>query len=446
MTRNSGDGGRIAIGLVGPAVTAALLAVLWAAPVTAIEELDSIVAVVNDDVIVRSELEHEIDLTIPQLSQGGAAVPPRDELERQVLDRMIARRLQAQEAARRGIRIDDAELTKAMSNIAARNGMTLEELFATLESSGISFEDFREDTRMQMLTARLQAQEVVKNIVVTDQEVERFLQREGDSLIERTDVRLFHILIAVPETASEAALAGAREKAQGLVQRLRGGADFATLARRQSDGRRAAEGGDLGWFPMAEVPSLVQDLAFTLAKGEVSNPLRSPSGFHIIKLADVKGTGPEVVTQTEARHILIRTNEIVSDEDAKTRLSQLRLRIKGGADFATLARSHSDDTGSALKGGDLGWVSPGDTVPEFEAAMEGLAPGEVSQPFKSSFGWHIVQVAERRRQDTTEELMRLKAREAIKERKADEAVTQWLRQLQDEAYIEVRIDSGQGEG
>jgi peptidyl-prolyl cis-trans isomerase SurA len=412
----------------------------------AIEELDSIVAVVNSDVIVRSELEHEIGLTIPQLQQQGAELPPKTKLESQVLERIIFKRLQQQEAAKLGIQIEDAALTEAMSNIAARNGMTLEELSGALEVSGIRFEDFREDTRMQMLTARLQAQEVIKNISVTDQEVERFLQRESDSLIERTDVRLSHILIAVAETASDAGLEQSRKKAQSLVAKLRGGADFAQTARRSSDGRKALEGGDLGWFAMAEVPSLVQDLARTLAKGEISDPLRSPSGFHIVKVADVKGTGPEIVTQTKARHILIRTNEVVSDDDARTRLSQLRLRILGGDDFETLARSHSDDTGSALKGGDLGWINPGDTVPDFERAMNALAPNGVSQPFKSSFGWHIVQVIERRRQDTTEELMRLKAREAIKERKADEAVEQWLRRLQDDAYIEVRIDGAEDEG
>jgi len=410
------------------------------------EELDSIVAVVNSDVIVRSELEHEISLNIPQLQEGGAQLPPRSVLEKQVLERMILKRLQVQEADKLGIKIDDADLTKAMTNIAARNGMALEDLYSTLEAGGIRFEDFREDTRMQMLTARLQAQEVMKNIVVTDQEVERFLQREGDSLIERTDVRLSHLLIAVSETASNQEVERARKKAQAIVKKLRGGADFAQLARRESDGRRAAEGGDLGWFAMADVPSLVQDLAHTMAKGEISDILRSPSGFHIIKITDVKGTGPEIVTQTNARHILIRTNEVVSDDDARTRLSQLRIRIVGGDDFATLARSHSDDTGSALKGGDLGWVSPGDTVPEFEKSMGALAQNEVSQPFKSSFGWHIVQVVERRRQDTTEDLLRLKAREAIRERKADEAVEQWLRRLQDEAYIEIRMDSDEEDG
>jgi len=404
------------------------------------EQLDAIVAVVNDDVIVRSELEHEIDLVIPQMQSRGTTPPSRDVLRHQVLERLILKRLQLQEAKKLGVEVDDATLTQAMTNIAARNGMSLEELQTTLATTGIRFEDFREDTRMQILTSRLQSQEVMQNITVTEPEIDRFLERESSSLLERTEVRLSHILIAVPEGAPQDQVDKAQREAQDLVKRLRGGADFAQIAIRYSDGRQALEGGDLGWFSMGEVPSLVQDLAHTMAKGEISEPLRSPSGFHIIKLADIKGTGPEIITQTHARHILIRTNEIVSDDDARNRLSQLRLRIVGGDDFATLARSNSDDTGSALKGGDLGWVNPGDTVPEFEQAMNPLAPGEISQPFKSPFGWHILQVVERRRQDTTEELMRLKAREAIRERKADEAIDLWLRQLRDQAYVEVRIE------
>lgn len=409
----------------------------------AIEELDSIVAVVNNDVIVQSELEHQIALVIPEIESRGTPLPPRPDLERQVLERIILKRLQLQKAEKLGMAIDDAMLTEAMNNIAARNGMTLEELQATLEDGGVRYEDFAADTRLELVTTRLQAQEVVKNITVTDQEIDRFLERESSRLIERTDVRLSHILIAVPEGAPPETANKAQAKARNLIGRLRKGADFAQLAVRSSDGRRALEGGDLGWFPMGQVPSLAQEPANSLAKGEVSEPLRSPSGFHIIKLTDVKGSGPSVVTQTNARHILIRTNEVVSDDDAKLRLEQLRFRIVGGDDFGTLARSHSDDTGSALKGGDLGWINPGDTVPEFEKKMASLGPNEVSQPFQSSFGWHIIQVIERRTQDTTDEIMRLKAREAIRERKADEAIELWLRQIRDEAYVEVRLPSAE---
>jgi peptidyl-prolyl cis-trans isomerase SurA len=418
-----------------------LAALLVLTPVLAsAERLDGIVAVVNDEVIVESELAKEINLMVPQIEGRGTQMPPPDVLERQVLERLILKRLQVQEAGRLGIEVDDATLTQALENIAGRNGLTLEELRDAVEAGGIRFEDFREDTRMQILTSRLQSQEIAKGIQVTDQEVERFLEREAGSLIERTGVRFSHILIAVDEDAAGDEVEKAQQKARDLVRQLRGGADFAALAVRYSDGRQALEGGDLGWFSMGEVPSLLQDLSRSMAKGEVSEPLRSPSGFHVVKLTDIKGSEPEVVTQTKARHILVRTNELVSDADAQTRLKQLRLRIVGGDDFAALARAHSDDTGTALRGGDLGWVSPGDTVPEFEKAMDALSPNDVSQPFKSSFGWHIVQVLERRRQDTTEEAMRNKARAAIRQRKAEEATDLWLRRLRDEAYVELRVE------
>ncbi len=435
--------------LAFPSTLLLLLSLVIATPVAlaaTLEELDSIVAVVNKDVIVRSELDREITLALPQMREKGGEMPPRAELERQVLERMIEKRLQMQEAQRIGIKVEDAALTQAMEGIAQRNNLTLEGLQAALVASGIRFEDFREDTRSQIVMSQLQAREVIKNITVTDPEVKRFLARESDSLIERTDVRLSHILVAVPETASLEEQEQARKKAQAMVAKLRAGGDFGQLARSESQGQQTQEGGDLGWFAMGDVPSLAQEVARTLAKGEVSNPLRSPSGFHIIKVTDIKGQGPAVITQTKARHILIRTNEVVSDNDARIRLEQLRMRLVGGDDFANLARANSDDTGSALKGGDLGWLNPGDTVPQFEAVMNELAPNQISQPFKSSFGWHIVQVNERRSQDTTEELMQLKAKQKLRERKADEAVKQWLRKLRDEAYIEDRLAKAADQG
>lgn len=293
---------------------------------------------------------------------------------------------------------------------------------------------------MQILLSRLQTQEVARTVQVTDQEVDRFLAKNASQLIPREQVRLQHILVALPDDPTPAQVAQAEKKAKGLVAKLRGGADFAAVAAESSEGRTALQGGDLGWFEMAAVPSLVTDLARTMAKGEVTEPLRSPSGFNIIKLMDIKGGGPQGVTRTKARHILVRTNELVSDSDAKSRLNQLRSRVLGGDDFAMLARAHSDDTGSALRGGELGWVSPGDTVPEFEEVMNSLAPNAVSEPFRSPFGWHILQVLERSTQDGTDELLRSKAREAIQRRKAEEATEAWLRQLRDEAYVELRSE------
>lgn len=404
------------------------------------QELDAIVAVVNDDVVVESEIARETNLVIPQLKQQGTAVPAPDQLRKQVVERLILKKLQQQRAKQLGIEVDEATLMETLTNIAARNGLSIDELQATLEAGGIRFQDFREDTRMQILLSRLQMQEVARGVQVTDQEVDRFLAKSAGQLMPREQVRLQHILIALPEDPTPAQVAQAEKKAKGLVAKLRAGADFAALAAASSDGRTALQGGDLGWFEMAGVPTLVSDQARTMAKGEITEPLRSPSGFNIIKLTDIKGGGPQSVTQTKARHILIRTNELVSDSDAKTRLNQLRSRLIGGDDFATLARAHSDDTGSALKGGDLGWVNPGDTVPQFEEVMNALAPGEISEPFESPFGWHIVQVEERRTQDAADDLLRLKAREAIQRRKTEEATDAWLRQLRDEAYVELRLD------
>lgn len=438
--RDAGRDGVATRLLVATALAAALVVAGSALAQAPIQELDAIVAVVNNDVVVRSELQAEIDLVLPQMQQQGTPPPPSAQLEKQVLDRLILKRLQSQRASDLGIQVDEATLDEALSNIARRNGLSLEELQATLEAGGIKFADFREDTRDQILTSRLQNQEVVSKIQVTDQEVDRFLAREASRLIEREQVRLQHILIAVPENASAAQIQAAEAKAARLVTSLRGGADFGQLAASESDGRNALEGGDLGWFDMGAVPTLVADLAFTMAEGEISDPLRSPSGFHIIKLREIKAATPAAVTQTQARHILVRTSELVSDEDAKRRLDQLRTRIQGGEDFATLARAHSDDTGSALRGGDLGWVNPGDTVPDFEEAMNALAPNAVSEPFQSPFGWHIVQVIERREQEQGGELMRNKAREALQRRKAEEATEDWLRQLRDEAYVEVRLE------
>lgn len=409
---------------------------------SAAESLDSIVAVVNDDVVVASELQHAINLAVPQMRQAGTPVPPPEQLRKQVLERLILKRLQQQRAKQLGITVDEAALTAAIQSIANRNGLSVEELKATLENGNVRFQDFREDTRMQMLASRLANQEVMSGIQVSDQEVARFLQKEKGKLMPREQVRLQHILVALPEEPSQTQVAQAEAKAKQLVGKLRGGAEFAAVAAASSDARTALEGGNLGWFEMAAVPSLVADRAQTMAVGEVTDPIRSPSGFNIIRLAEVKGGLPGNVTQSKARHILVRPNELVSDADAKTRLNQLRTRIQGGEDFAVLARAHSDDTGSALKGGDLGWVSPGDTVPEFEKVMTEAPIGAVSEPFKSPFGWHILQVQERRTQDTADELLRLKAREAIQRRKGEEATDAWLKRMRDESYVEIRGGDG----
>ncbi len=415
-----------------------------AAPPAAPKELDAIVAVVNDDVITRSELEAQVQTIIAQLRGRGTPLPERPVLEKQVLERMIGNRLQMQRAKQLGIEVDDARLMQAITSIAERNNLSVDQLRGVLTSEGISFNQFREDTRLQLITGQLQAQEVMNRIGVTEQEIDLYLKNEPPPKPEkRVGVHLFHILIAVPEGASPDELQRAKKKASEVVAKLRGGADFAQMAVSVSDGRQALEGGDLGWLAMAQVPSVAVEPSERLERGEFSDPIRSPSGFHIIKMVDYKGGEPPrpVLAQTQARHILIKTNELVADDDARKRLEQLRIRLVGGDNFANLARAHSEDTASAVRGGELGWVSTGDTVPQFERVMGTLQPGEISEPFKTPFGWHIVQVQDRRKEDGTDQMRRKKAEAAIKERKSSEAIELWLRRLRAEAYIEVRLAS-----
>ncbi len=420
------------------------LLLLIAIPQSSAYELDGIVAVVNEDVIVRSELEREITLIMTRIQERGTRLPPPSAIERQVLERMVKTHLQLQSAERLGIKVDESTLARAIGNIAEKNGLSLIELRDTLESEGMDFNSFREDTRERIILARLRTQEVVNRITVTDREVNNFIARNMDQLTERSEVQLQHILVATPENASPEEVQRAKDKAQRLVDKLRGGADFAETSLVYSDGRQALEGGDLGWMKLSQVPSIAAEAAHTLERGELTDPVRSASGYHIFGIRDYKGADRQLITQTQARHILIKTNELVSDNDARSRLEQLRFRLLSGDDFASIARSHSQDTGSAAKGGDLGWVSPGDTVPSFEQQMNNLPVGELSQPFRSPFGWHLLEVVDRREHDNTEAMLKTKARDSIRERKAEEATDLWLRRLRDEAYVEMRM-SGKDE-
>jgi peptidyl-prolyl cis-trans isomerase SurA len=413
---------------------------LWlSASALASTELDRIVAVVNDDIVVNSELDQEINAILARIRERGANPPPRNAIEGQVLERIINQHLQLQAAERLGIQVDETTLARAINSIAERNGVSLLELRETLEAEGIGFASFRDDTREQIILARLRNQEVINRITITDQEVENFLAQNSNELSERSQVHLQHILVATPEGADPATIQQAKDKTERLMSELRRGADFAETALVHSDGRQALEGGDLGWMKLSQVPSIATEPARSLEQGEISEPVRTASGFHIFRLLEYKGGDRLLVTQTHARHILLKTNELVSDQEAETRLQQLRFRLLGGEDFSALARSHSDDTASAIKGGDLGWVNPGDTVPQFEEEMDHLTPGDISLPFRSPFGWHLLQVIERRDHDNTEEMARNKARESLRERKAEEATELWLRRLRDEAYVENRL-------
>ncbi len=406
----------------------------------AVKPLDQIVAVVNEDVITKSELDSRMQEMAAQLTQKGATLPPLEILREQVLDRMIDKRLQLQTAERLGISVDDETVTKAIANIAENNHITLLQLREVLEKDGVSFALFRDQLREDILINRLKQKEVINRIVITEQDVNNFLAREIGSQRQRSAVHLLHILISTPEGASTEDVQTAKRKAQETYDDLSQGADFAGVAMRVSDGRQALEGGDLGWIETSRIPSLFTKLVDEMEPGSISEPIRNASGFHIIKLLEVKGSNKKIVNQTHARHILINTNEIVSDREARQRLETLRERIVGGEPFETLARSHSDDKASAIKGGDLGWTSPGDLVPQFEEQMDALPLGEISNPFKTEFGWHIVQPLERRQHDSTEETLRNTARLAIQKQKSDEAIDIWLRRLRDEAYVEVLLD------
>ncbi|MCW8906958.1 MAG: peptidylprolyl isomerase [Sedimenticola sp.] len=406
---------------------------------TAVEPVDEIIAVVDEDIIVRSELESAIIKIVTQLRQQGQQLPPRTILEKQVLGRLILRKLQMAAAARAGITVGEEIVAQAINNIAQNNNLSLSEFRQTLEQSGISFKHFREDIREEITMQRLQDQEVRRRIRVTDQEVDTYLARQAGELGKRSAYHLQHILIATPEAASPEQAEEARQRAESIVRSLREGADFASTAIAESDGRQALEGGDLGWRPADQLPTLFADLVISMERGQISDPIRTASGFHIIRLDDFKGGERQIITQSHVRHILISTNEVTSNQDARTRLEQLRQRIEGGDDFAALARSHSDDKSSAIKGGDLGWITPGALLPRFEEEIDKLAPGELTQPFRTEFGWHLAQLLERRDHDSTDEVRRAEARKAISDRKVAEESELYLRRLRDEAYIDIRL-------
>lgn len=410
-------------------------------------ELDAIVAVVEDDVVLRSELDAELRKVARQLQAQGAQVPPRPQLERQVLERLILLKLQLAAAQQLGVTVTDEEVDQALASVAKTNNISVAQLREALARGGISFDAYREDARRQMIQGRLRQREVIEKIRVTDQEAEAFMARnprfsEGGA---RTAYHILHILAATAEGATAEQIAGARAKAERLVARLRAGANFGEVARAESDGRQALEGGDLGWLEAAQVPSIFIDQVERMRRGDISDPIRNAYGFNIIKLEDFRsaagGGGGErrLVTETRARHILLRTGEAASDADVKARLEALRERIANGEDFGNLARGNSEDKVSAANGGELGWISPGNTVPQFEEEMNKLAPGQLSQPFRTPFGWHLLQVEERREIDSTDQMKVRQAKEAIRQRKAEEATELFLRRLRDEAYVEIRL-------
>lgn len=419
-----------------------LIAALLALPAAAAPVLvDRIVAVVDNSVITANELDRRVQQALQQLAIRKTPAPPRGLLEKQLLERMITEKVLLQLAEETSIRIDGDTIDRTIGRIAAQNNLDMEGFRAALAKDGVDLADFRQQIRTEMTIARLREREVDNRVVVTDAEIENYLSTRKQDPNSQTEYNLGHILILAPEGASPEKLAELRAKADKAVAELKSGASFAQVSAAYSDAQNALQGGGMGWRSEAKLPNLFLDGVKDLKVGEISPVLRSANGFHVLKLVDKRGVDVKlVVSQTHARHILIKTNEVVADQDAHVRLLELRDRIvNGGADFANLAKLHSGDL-SASKGGDLGWLNPGDTVPEFERAMNALTPGDVSEPVRSPFGWHLIQVIERRDQDVSQERQRLEARRAIRERKSDEAFDDWLRQTRDRAYVEYRLE------
>lgn len=402
--------------------------------------LDRIVAIVNKEVITLSELNDAVDMAQRELRRQGTPLPERSVLEHQMLERLILEKAQLQLAHSSGLRVDELQLDRAVQRIAENNKMALADFRKALEGDGVSFDSWREQVRNQMLLTRLRQREVDDKVQVSDSELDLFLEQMKNRP-EAVDYNLAHILIRVPDQASPERIEAARERAEKVLAEARAGRDFASLAASYSDAPDALQGGALGWRNEDRLPQLFDAALAKMRPGDVSPVLRSPAGFHIVKLIDRRGAGADdtPVQQTRLRHILIRTSEAVSDADALKRIEQLRERIIHGADFAEIARTNSDDA-SAAAGGELGWVYPGDTVPEFERAYQALKIGEISEPVRTPFGYHLIQVEARRTGVASPERRRMQAREALRERKADEAYQEWLRQLRDQTYVELKLD------
>ncbi|WP_430435066.1 peptidylprolyl isomerase [Methyloversatilis sp.] len=405
-------------------------------------EVNRIVAVVNSDAITLFELRSRTEQAIAQLRGRNVTPPPREDFERQVLERMIYEKVQLQHAEETQMRIDDRMLEAALGRIAESNNMNATQLRSAVERDGIPWPRFREDIRKEIILSRLRDREVESRVVVTEGEIDNYLANPERKADQREEFNVSHILLRVPEGASPETLMRLKARADAAMEQLAKGEDFARVAASYSDAPDALSGGSLGWRPLDRLPQLFADMLPNLKPGQVSEVMRSPAGFHIMKLVEKRGgagASDARVSQTRARHILIKTSEVVNDAEARRRLISIKERLDNGGDFEELARSNSQDL-SAAKGGDLGWLYPGDTVPEFEKVMNALEPGKTSEPVQSPFGWHLIQVVERRVEDVSTERQRAAARLALRERKAEEVYQDWVRQLRDRAYVEIRLN------
>jgi peptidyl-prolyl cis-trans isomerase SurA len=405
-----------------------------------VQKLDRIIAIVDQAVITEQELLDRTKSIVAQIEKKGGQLPAEDVLEKQILERLIVDSLQLQLAAQTGVKVDDGQLDKTIERIAEQNKLSVAEFKKALEADGVSFRKFREDIRNEIIISRLREREVENRVNVTEGEIDNYLTSQSNNAGENDDFDISHILIRLPEDSTPEDLQKARAKTEQLIKSLNEGMSFAEASANYSDAPNALEGGGMGWRNASQIPGPFLESLKPLKPGEISQPFRSTSGIHILKLNDRRtGSSSLIVNQTRARHILIKLSEVMSEKDAKHKMDTIKERIENGTKFEEMARQYSED-GSASTGGDLGWVNPGDTVPAFEKAMNELGLGEISPPVKTPFGWHIIQVVERRQQDMSKEAARLKARQEIRARKAEEAYNDWIREMRDKAFVELRLE------
>ena len=418
-----------------------LLLALLVAPVTQadVQPLDRVVAVVDDDIVMQSELDQRTIQIVNRMRQQNMPPPNLEVLRKRVLEQLVMESIQLQRATQAGIRISDNQLNETMARIAESNGMTLDQFQQALAEEGLSYAQAREQIRREMVVSRYQQRRVEARIAISDAEVEAYLQSAEGKSQTSEEYLLGHILIAAPEQPTQEQLAEIQAKARDLYQQLQQGANFQQLAMAHSDAQTALEGGSLGWRSAEQLPSLFVEVAPRLKVGEVAEPIVAGSGIHLIKLVDKRGGVSQIVEQSRTRHILIRPTEIRSEYEAQQLIGQLHKRItQGGESFADLAKAYSDDPASASAGGEMDWLNPGDTVPEFEKVMMASALGEVSKPFRTQFGWHILEVLERRQQDIGVQLQEAQVRQLLFRRKFEEELESWLREIREEAYVEIK--------
>ena len=401
--------------------------------------LDRIAAIVNDGVVLNSDLDMQLEVVSERLRQQKLELPAQNVLRQQVLERLVVQEIQLQRAQHDGIKVTDETLNSALQDVAHRNNLTLSQLPQALAAQGLDYGAYRDDLRKEITLSMLRQRDVLERIVVTPKEIDQYLEKQARLPSGNHEYNVSHILIAVPQEATQAQLDDAARRATEVYQKAKGGEDFARLAVAYSSSQTALEGGSLGWRKDTELPTFLTDVVTKLKPGEVSEPLRTPTGFHLVKLNDVRGADAKAIeNQVHTRHILMKTTALADDATIKQKLNVLRDRIGRGEDFSGLAQTNSEDPGSASQGGDLGWTGPGAFTPEFEQQLATLKDGEISEPFKTQYGWHIVQMLGHRQFDATDEVKRRKAMEAIRASKADEETELWLRRLRDEAYVDFK--------